>query len=335
MGDTADDTTQVATYQAASQHWAHAEQIRWTLLYNYLMASTILLLAWATIFAAQGSITSRDWILAALAAAGALLSALWVALGARATGFVKMYAATGEGLEANLAPPKRGSSIRAPFAAAAEHRGSVTGVARLAPSHVVLWAVPSLFLLLYLGLLYLSALGVLAPGRSFPWYVPASAGLLYLAYAGISLKHALRPGATHYKQLIVGAGVLIEKDHKLLLLKRAREPFAGSWGLPGGHVEASEDPEHAAIREAEEETGLKVTSRGLAGAYYFDDHPRGHGVFLVYRCVATGGAVKAGEEVATAKFFAPAAVPSDRAGGGHDKAIDAWLAASTGNPSGA
>ena len=38
-------------YQAAVQHWSHAEQVRWTLLYNYLMASTILLLAWATVFA--------------------------------------------------------------------------------------------------------------------------------------------------------------------------------------------------------------------------------------------------------------------------------------------
>jgi hypothetical protein len=75
MTNAGEDATQVSVYQAASQHWAHAEQIRWTLLYNYLMASTILLLAWATIFGAQSSGQVRHSILAALAAAGAGLSA--------------------------------------------------------------------------------------------------------------------------------------------------------------------------------------------------------------------------------------------------------------------
>jgi hypothetical protein len=84
-----------ALYQTASQQWTHAEQIRWTLLYNYLMASTILLLAWSAVFAPSDHSFEKAVVLALLAFAGISLSALWVALGLRATGFVRRYAAAG------------------------------------------------------------------------------------------------------------------------------------------------------------------------------------------------------------------------------------------------
>ena len=47
-----------------------------------------------------------------------------------------------------------------------------------------------------------------------------------------------------------------EQKLKLLLVKRAREPFAGSWALPGGFVGIDEDLEACALRELEEETGV-------------------------------------------------------------------------------
>src|SRR5215470_14009669 len=37
-------------YAVASDHWIHGEQMRWTILYNFLVGNTILLVAWATLF---------------------------------------------------------------------------------------------------------------------------------------------------------------------------------------------------------------------------------------------------------------------------------------------
>jgi ADP-ribose pyrophosphatase len=57
---------------------------------------------------------------------------------------------------------------------------------------------------------------------------------------------------------IVGVGILIKDGEQYLLIKRAAEPDAGMWSIPGGLVEIGEKAVEAAVREAKEETGLEV-----------------------------------------------------------------------------
>ncbi len=55
--------------------------------------------------------------------------------------------------------------------------------------------------------------------------------------------------------------VLLTRNSQILLSERAGEVYmAGSWCLPGGHVEAGEDVLAAAIREVAEETGVALTA---------------------------------------------------------------------------
>jgi len=54
----------------------------------------------------------------------------------------------------------------------------------------------------------------------------------------------------------VGVGVIVVKDGKVLLCERLASHGAGTYSLPGGHMEFDETFEETARREVEEETGL-------------------------------------------------------------------------------
>jgi 8-oxo-dGTP diphosphatase len=58
----------------------------------------------------------------------------------------------------------------------------------------------------------------------------------------------------------VGIGVAVVREGKFLLGKRRGAHGEGSWAFPGGHLEYGETPEACAMRELEEETGLKARS---------------------------------------------------------------------------
>lgn len=56
----------------------------------------------------------------------------------------------------------------------------------------------------------------------------------------------------------VGVGVLVEKDGKVLMLRRRHVHGDGTWSTPGGYLEFGETPEECGIREVYEETGVTV-----------------------------------------------------------------------------
>ena len=56
----------------------------------------------------------------------------------------------------------------------------------------------------------------------------------------------------------VGVAVVIERDGKVLLVKRKNAHGAGTWAVPGGHLEFGETPDECAIRETREEVGMAI-----------------------------------------------------------------------------
>lgn len=106
----------------------------------------------------------------------------------------------------------------------------------------------------------------------------------------------------------LGASVLVEKGGKILLVKRGSEPGKGRWALPGGLVESGEETRKAAVREVEEETGIKVKIKGLVGVYdILERDGRGalryHYVTVCFWGEALSTEVRKGGEVLDAGWF--------------------------------
>lgn len=90
----------------------------------------------------------------------------------------------------------------------------------------------------------------------------------------------------HQKILIAADAMVFSRtggELRLVLIKRKNEPFKGMWALPGGFVEDDEELETAAIRELEEETGMKLTSMKQVHTFgKVGRDPRGRTVSVTY-----------------------------------------------------
>jgi 8-oxo-dGTP diphosphatase len=101
----------------------------------------------------------------------------------------------------------------------------------------------------------------------------------------------------------VAVVALILRDNQILLARRVNTPQQGLWTLPGGFVDAGEDPARAAERECLEETGLKVHVTGLWDLIAGQEHPRGAHILIIYRAEILNGTMFAGDDVDRVAFF--------------------------------
>jgi 8-oxo-dGTP diphosphatase len=93
---------------------------------------------------------------------------------------------------------------------------------------------------------------------------------------------------------LLGAGIIVEQDGKVLLIDRAD---GQGYSMPGGIVRARESVEQCVLRETYEETGYKVQITGLLGVYSGPGRdPRFQAVAISYKGILVAGSLRASGE---------------------------------------
>ncbi|UCD84209.1 MAG: NUDIX hydrolase [Deltaproteobacteria bacterium] len=100
-------------------------------------------------------------------------------------------------------------------------------------------------------------------------------------------------GGQKYRNPIPTVDIIIELEGRgVVLIERKNPPYG--WAIPGGYLDYGESLEEAAVREAKEETSLKVELREQFYTYSRPDRdPRHHTVTTVYLARAEGEPVAA------------------------------------------
>lgn len=141
-------------YSAFVQLVMHAESTSWNRFYNYLMATTILILSWATLFTNDPDKTSPKIILISICLIGIISGVLWAALGYRGRRFLNEYSNAGANIERNSELWQGELQNLAPLTLSRELRDRLPF--RYAGSLYLLTGVPMVFSLLFVIMLIIS-----------------------------------------------------------------------------------------------------------------------------------------------------------------------------------
>ena len=143
-------------------------------------------------------------------------------------------------------------------------------------------------------------------------------------------------GTEHWRNAKPCAGGLVTRDGKLLLVRRAIDPWRGCWDIPGGFCEADEHPRQTVVREVREEVGLDVVVTGMLGIWMdvYGSQVGSSSADATMNCYYHAVALEDAEvtvdqaESSEAAWFAPDQLPAELAFPHHSgQVIDAWLAA--------
>ena len=118
--------------------------------------------------------------------------------------------------------------------------------------------------------------------------------------------------ATHAR-FTVTAGAIVFNDSGQVLLLKHRFRAGSGWGLPGGFLEAGEQPLEALRRELREEIGMEIKDVEVFAARSFRKLQQ---VEVLFRCRANGSPQPRNMEVELAEWFSlnslPEGLPKDQ-----------------------
>jgi ADP-ribose pyrophosphatase YjhB (NUDIX family) len=127
--------------------------------------------------------------------------------------------------------------------------------------------------------------------------------------AGRTRRRCPACGWTLYVNPVPAVVALIQRGPRLLLTRRARPPYPGTWDLPGGFLEGDESPEVGLRREFWEELGVRVQGARFLGFAKDRYGPRGFPILtLVYR-TTVAGQPRPADDVSEARWFPRQRVP--------------------------
>jgi ADP-ribose pyrophosphatase YjhB (NUDIX family) len=108
------------------------------------------------------------------------------------------------------------------------------------------------------------------------------------------------------------AGALCVENERVLLARRAVEPFAGRWDIPGGFLEEGEGPLDGLRRELKEETGLDVEPLRFLGIWmdiYGGDSTAEATLNLYWTARIVAGEPRPADDVSELRWFDRDALP--------------------------
>ncbi|MBN1523657.1 MAG: NUDIX hydrolase [Spirochaetales bacterium] len=111
------------------------------------------------------------------------------------------------------------------------------------------------------------------------------------------------PVCGRYKNRVMTVDAVVREKGKILLIQRNNEPCRGFWALPGGYMDYNETAEQAAIRELEEETGLKALQTRFLGLYSTPGRHPNQVVSGVYLILEWEGLAVAGDDAGALEWF--------------------------------
>lgn len=135
------------------------------------------------------------------------------------------------------------------------------------------------------------------------------ARLVTVRREGRARRRCPRCGWMFYDNPVPAVGAIIERAGRILLARRGGPPYADTWDVPGGFMEAGEHPERALRRELREELGVTVRALRFAGFFMDTYGPGGLPLMAIIYSASIAGRPRAADDVSEVAWFPRRSLP--------------------------